>query len=150
MLQLNNKIVSYCRTAGVSEMAIAAQQNKIDKFCKDHSIVVINSYIDDGYSGLNFARPAFSRLMTDVASGKINGVIATGIDRVGRDYIQTMLMLRKFYELGKATFYFIDSESTSEDYLVSLAETKQNYCLPLWKEMLSESVICNRLAWRYT
>ena len=44
---------------------------------------------DYGYSGLNFNRLAFTRLLEDIDSGKINLVITKDLSRLGRNYIQT-------------------------------------------------------------
>ena len=46
-------------------------------------------YADNGYSGLNFNRPAFTKLLEDIDSGKVNLVITKDLSRLGRDYIQT-------------------------------------------------------------
>ena len=46
-------------------------------------------YVDDGYSGLNFERPAFRELLVDIDQGLVNMVITKDLSRLGRDYIMT-------------------------------------------------------------
>lgn len=45
-------------------------------------------YIDDGYSGTNFNRPDFQRMIADVEAGKIKRIIVKDMSRLGRDYLQ--------------------------------------------------------------
>ena len=61
----------------------------LEKYCRDNNFTIKEVYIDDGYSGLNFDRPAFKRLIADIESGKINLVITKDLSRLGRDYLHT-------------------------------------------------------------
>lgn len=61
----------------------------LEKYCRDNNFTNKEVYIDDGYLGLNFDRPAFKRLIADIESGKINLVITKDLSRLGRDYLQT-------------------------------------------------------------
>ena len=54
-------------------------------------------YIDDGYSGTNFNRPNFNRLIKDIELGKINMVITKDMSRLGRDYIGTGNLIEKYF-----------------------------------------------------
>ena len=51
-------------------------------------------YIDDGYSGTNFNRPAFEKLLQDITNGKINTIIVKDLSRLGRNHIE--VLLRKY------------------------------------------------------
>ena len=61
----------------------------LSQFCKENWFGIFDYYIDDGFSGLNFQRPGFQKLLEDIESGKIDTVITKDLSRLGRDYIQT-------------------------------------------------------------
>jgi len=69
--------------------SIETQKMMLEKYCKDNGYKVYDTYIDDGYTGLNFDRPAFQRMLEDIESNKVNMVITKDLSRLGRDYIQT-------------------------------------------------------------
>ena len=49
---------------------------------------LVEEYADDGYTGTNFERPGFKRMMEDIKSGKINCIIVKDLSRLGRNYIE--------------------------------------------------------------
>ena len=84
----------YCRLSSDDGLAqdsssILTQKMMLEKYCKENDLVVSDVYVDDGYSGLNFNRPSFNRLINDIESKKVNLVITKDLSRLGRDYIQT-------------------------------------------------------------
>jgi len=58
---------------------------------------LIDIYIDQGYTGTNFNRPAFQRMKRDIEEGKINMVITKDLSRLGRDYIETGEYIEKWF-----------------------------------------------------
>lgn len=58
---------------------------------------IYDIYIDDGFSGTNFDRPEFKRLIKDIELKKINMVITKDMSRLGRDYIGTGELVEKFF-----------------------------------------------------
>jgi len=69
--------------------SIETQKMQLERFCEENGFAVFDVYKDDGFSGLNYNRPDFQRLLTDIESGKVNMVITKDLSRLGRDYIQT-------------------------------------------------------------
>lgn len=61
----------------------------LEKYAAKHGFVIRDYYVDDGYSGLNYDRLAFKRMLDDIDKGLINVVITKDLSRLGKDYIQT-------------------------------------------------------------
>lgn len=56
--------------------SIANQKKILERYCRDHGYTAIRHYDeDDGYSGTNFNRPGFQRMLADIKAGKIKRVI---------------------------------------------------------------------------
>lgn len=65
------------------------QKKIIEDYLKDKKdITVYKSYVDDGFTGTDFYRPGFQKMMEDITTGKINGVIVKDLSRLGRNYIE--------------------------------------------------------------
>jgi DNA invertase Pin-like site-specific DNA recombinase len=69
--------------------SIANQRNILESYCKSHGYTSIRHYDeDDGFSGTNFQRPGFQRMLADIKAGLINRVIVKDMSCLGRDYLQ--------------------------------------------------------------
>ena len=77
--------------------SITNQRKILKAFAKDNNYKVYDEYVDDGYSGTNFNRPAFKRMIKDIKSGKVNMVITKNLARLGRDYIETGRYIETFF-----------------------------------------------------
>ena len=75
--------------------------------------ICVKTYIDDGYTGLNFERPAFSEMMSDIQSGIINCVIVKDISRLGRNYIELGVLLAVDFKRMKVRFISINNQYDS-------------------------------------
>ena len=88
-----NKIGIYMRLsrdddkAGES-MSIEHQRIILRKYVEEHGGLVVDEYIDDGFSGTNFDRPDVKRLLEDAQAGRIDTIIVKDLSRFGRNYIQ--------------------------------------------------------------
>lgn len=94
MSETNYRVGIYCRLskddASLGESSsISTQKAMLTDYCVAHGLVIHDIYVDDGYSGLNFNRPGFQRLMSDVDAGRVNMIITKDLSRLGRDYIMT-------------------------------------------------------------
>ena len=69
--------------------SIVNQKAMLENYANQNGFNKIEHYTDDGYSGGNFDRPAWKKLIADIESGKIGCVIAKDMSRIGREYLQT-------------------------------------------------------------
>ena len=73
---------------GTSESAsIMTQRKMLRSYAADNGYLVFDEYVDDGWSGTNFDRPDFKRMIADIEAGKVNLVLTKDLSRLGRDYI---------------------------------------------------------------
>ena len=84
----------YCRLSKDDDqqgesVSIATQRAILAAYCQEQGYEIHDVYIDEGYSGLNFERPDFQRLLADIKAEKINMVLTKDLSRLGRDYIMT-------------------------------------------------------------
>ena len=77
--------------------SIVSQKSLLNQYVKENNYVVIDEYVDDGFSGTNFDRPSFKRMMKDIELGKINMIITKDMSRLGRDYIGTGELIEKYF-----------------------------------------------------
>lgn len=69
--------------------SISTQRQMLTQFCREQGLRIYDEYVDDGYSGTNFERPSFQRMLDDIEDGKINCVIVKDLSRLGRNYVMT-------------------------------------------------------------
>lgn len=68
--------------------SIDSQKKLLDAFlARQECTVLASSYVDDGYSGTSFDRPAFRQMISDIEAGQVNCVVVTDLTRFGRNYI---------------------------------------------------------------
>lgn len=68
-------------------VSIETQRTILQQYARDNNFYVVDEYIDDGWSGTNFDRPAFQRMMDDVDAGRINCIITKDLSRFGREHV---------------------------------------------------------------
>lgn len=86
------KTALYCRLSKDDEKAgescsIETQKTLLMQYARENNLLPVEFYADDGYSGLNFERPDFQRMMDDVVAGKIHTVVTKDLSRLGRDHL---------------------------------------------------------------
>ena len=81
---------------GPSE-SVNNQRSMLEEFVKQHRLSVFDTYVDDGWSGTNFDRPDFQRLIADIEAKKVNMVITKDLSRLGRDYILTGHYMERYF-----------------------------------------------------
>ena len=96
--------------------SIENQKALLEKYANEHHINIYDIYIDDGYSGTSFERPAFQRMLSDIEDGKINMVLTKDMSRLGRnDHVTLYYMECYFPEHGVRYISLLDGIDTGED-----------------------------------
>ena len=80
-------------------LSVTNQKNVLEAYVKEQNYELYDIYIDDGFTGTNFDRPAFKRMIRDIEYGKINMVITKDLSRLGRDYIATGEYVEKYFPM---------------------------------------------------
>ncbi len=80
-----------------------------------NNIRLVDTYSDNGYTGMNFERPGFQRLLADIQAGKINCVIVKDISRLGRHFVMTSNFVERIFpELGVRLICINDEYDSSD------------------------------------
>ena len=114
----------YCRLSCDDDLAgdsnsIKNQKMLLKQYADEHRLKNIRYYVDDGFSGSNFDRPDFKRMLTDIDDGLISTVVVKDMSRFGRDHILVGYYTK--YYLPEADVRFIaiydqvDSETNPDD-----------------------------------
>lgn len=97
--------------------SIGNQKKIILDYLKDKEDIVIEDYyVDNGYTGMNFNRPDWQRMMDDLRAGKINCVIVKDISRLGRHFVMTSEIVEKVFPMMGVRLICVndDFDSASE------------------------------------
>lgn len=103
-----------------TSVSIETQRKIIGDYCRNHGFMIYDHYSDDGFSGTNFHRPGFLRMMEDAKKGLINTVIVKDLSRFGRNYLEVGKYLSDIFPSMHIRFIAIgddvDTEKGSVDY----------------------------------
>ena len=77
--------------------SVTNQRKILRAFAEENHYRIYDEYVDDGYTGTNFNRPDFKRMITDIENKKVNMVITKSLSRLGRDYIETGRYIEKYF-----------------------------------------------------
>lgn len=103
MLQPNQKITAlYCRLSRDDNLegdsnSIQNQKLILQKYADENGFQNTRFYVDDGYSGANFNRPAFEQMMDDMSNGDIAVIITKDLSRLGRNQLHTGLYIEEIF-----------------------------------------------------
>ena len=78
-------------------MSISNQKLMLKDYAEKNGMPRYEYYVDDGYTGRNFNRPSFKRLIADIEAGKVGCVITKDLSRLGRNYIEAGSYIEIFF-----------------------------------------------------
>ena len=89
--------------------SVTSQKTLLNEYIEEHDdLMVYDTYIDDGFTGTDFNRPSFKRLLEDMRNGNINCVIVKDLSRLGRNYIEVGNYIEQVFPLFNIRFIAIN------------------------------------------
>ena len=95
--------------------SIVNQKKYLESYAEQRGYTNIQHYTDDGWSGGNFERPAWKRLVADIEAGKVAHVLVKDMSRIGRDYLQTGFYTEVMFRQHDVHFVAIANSVDSDD-----------------------------------
>jgi DNA invertase Pin-like site-specific DNA recombinase len=117
--QIKYSVGCYCRlsrddgSSGESA-SIETQKKMLADYCQANGFSVYDFYCDDGYTGTNFNRPNFIRMMEDVESGAVNLILVKDLSRLGRNHIETGRYIEEIFPQKGVRFIAVSDGVDSE------------------------------------
>ena len=87
--------------------SVINQRELLTNYVKNNNFNLIGEYVDDGYSGTDFERPGFQKLIDDIKSKKINCVVVKDLSRLGRDHVMTGYYMESYFPENNIRFISI-------------------------------------------
>lgn len=121
--------------------SIQSQRDYLKNYIKEKGYELIEEYIDDGYTGTNFERPAFKKLINDIENKIINMVIVKDLSRLGRNNSKVSYYLDEYFPIHKVRFIAVNNdydsyiENASLEYAWLTNGINENYCLDISKKV---------------
>lgn len=130
--------------------SIANQRTLLEAYAADHpELCIVDEFVDDGYSGSNFERPAFQRLFRELEQGTINCVLVKDLSRFGRNYIEVGRYLERIFPVMRVRLIAVtdnyDSQSawkTSDSIMVPMRNLLNDaYCRDISVKIKSQLAV---------
>lgn len=106
--------------------SIENQKKIISLWAEQHELPISKFYVDVGYSGSTFQRPAFQQLLQDISDGKIECVIVKDLSRVGRDHITVGYYIEEFFPLKNVRFVSVTDQFDTINGLTDQTSPKRS------------------------
>ena len=132
--------------------SITNQKLIIDNYLKKYKeYVLIDYYIDDGYSGTNFDRPEFQRMLEDIKNKKIDVIIIKDLSRLGRNYIETGNFIEVIFPAMGVSVISVDEncEIDSADYYGDDYLLLKNFYNDMYAKDISKKVRSSLIVKKY-
>ena len=95
-------------------VSIETQRTILQKFAAENGLRVYGEYVDDGWSGTNFDRPSFQRMMRDVEDGKVNCIVSKDLSRFGREHVMMDYYLEFVFPEKQVRYIAISENEDTE------------------------------------
>ncbi len=152
----NSKITSplltalYCRLSledgkDNESMSISNQKLLLKDYAEKNGMFNCEFYVDDGFTGRNFNRPAFQRMINDIEAGRIGCVITKDLSRLGRNYIESGSYMEVFFPKHNVRYIAItDNYDSLNKQEMDIAPFK-NILNDMYSRDISKKVLAGRM-----
>src|SRR5574344_219895 len=112
---LKEKITAlYCRLSRDDELqgdsnSIKNQKAILQKYAEDNGFKNLHFFVDDGFSGTNFDRPDFQKMIAEMDEGNVATIIVKDMSRLGRDYLKVGFYTEVAFPEADVRFIAINS-----------------------------------------
>ena len=140
----------YCRLSledgkNNESMSISNQKLLLKDYAEKNGMFNCEFYVDDGFTGRNFNRPAFQRMISDIEAGKISCVITKDLSRLGRNYIESGSYMEVFFPKHNVRYIAItDNYDSVNKQEMDIAPFK-NILNDMYSRDISKKVLAGRM-----
>lgn len=118
--QTENKVGIYLRLSQEDlregdSVSIDNQRMILTKYVKEKGWTLVDTYVDNGWTGTDFNRPEVQRLLDDAKSGRINIIVVKDLSRFGRNYIQVGQYIDYIFPLNNIRFIALNDGVDTAD-----------------------------------
>ncbi len=116
-------------------VSIETQRTILRKYAAENGLHIVDEYVDDGWSGTNFERPSFKRMMADVDMGKVNCIVTKDLSRFGREHVMMDYYLEFVFPEKQIRYIAVTENEDTERGLSDFVPFKN-----LFNEMYSKDI----------
>ena len=120
-------------------VSIETQRLVLQSYAKEQGLLIAGEYVDDGWSGTNFERPGFQRMLQDMETGKVNCVLVKDLSRFGREHVMMDYYLEFMFPEKQIRFIAINDNEDTEKGLSDFVPFK-NLFNEFWAKDTSRKV----------
>lgn len=121
--------------------SIANQKKLLIKYAEDNHLKNTRVYVDDGYTGTNFNRPDFKRMIEDIESGLVSTVVVKDLSRLGREYLHVGFYMENYFPEYGIRFIAVndavDSNNGDNDFTPFKNIMNEWYCKDISRKVKS-------------
>ncbi len=137
---------AYIRLSSIDEgrESIESQMRLVQKFIRQNrELQLADTYIDNGYTGTNFDRPEFDRMMQDVRAGRIKCIVVKDLSRFGRNYLEMGYYLETIFPRLNVRFIAVtdDFDSSRPDDLSNISVPIKNIVNNYYANDISKKLV---------
>ena len=105
-------------------VSIETQRLVLTAFAREQGFFIVDEYVDDGWSGTNFDRPDFQRMLQDIEDGRVNCVVVKDLSRFGREHVMMGYYLEFYFPEKRIRFISITDNEDTEKELSDIVPVK--------------------------